>query len=210
MPAMTKLVKPIVKNKKVLDMGCGSGIFTKCIKTWGADVVGCDISKNMITIAKQENPQLKFIVCNAEKTPFKNSEFDVVASGLMLHYLKDLRPAFREVSRILKKDGTFVFSLTHPIAEFSERLVINGKNMFVLQPYFNNDSYSWPMMDGMKLIYYHHTLENIINTLNDCGFVVERLIETQPTKEFKKYDAKMYDRNSKFPSFMVVKVRKAS
>jgi ubiquinone/menaquinone biosynthesis C-methylase UbiE len=207
-PAMTKLVKPVAKNKKVLDLGCGSGIFTKTLKSWNANVKGCDLSKNLIEIAKKENPELSFTVCNAEKTPFKKDEFDVVVSGLMLHYLKDLKPVFKEVSRIIKTNGIFIFSMNHPTTECSERRLIDNEKISILKPYFNNDSFEWTMLDGMKLTNYHHTFENIINTLNDCGFVIERLIEMQPTKEFKKYDAKAYERTSKYPSFIAIKARK--
>lgn len=208
MPAMTQLVKPIVKNKKVLDLGCGSGIFTKNLNSWGANVVGCDLSKNLISIAKKENPNIQFIVCNAEKTPFKISEFDVVTSGLMVHYLKDLKPLFKEVFKITKKNGLFVFSMQHPFGEGYEQKIINGKTYFVLKPYFNNDKFEWMMLEGMKRITYHHTLEYIINVLTECGFVVEKLIETTPTKELKKYDIKTYDIASKYPSFLVIKARK--
>ena len=207
-PAMTKLVKPVVKDKNVLDLGCGSGIFTKSIKSWGANVKGCDISKNLILIAKKENPKIPFRVCDAQKTPFKNSEFDVVTSGLMLHYLKDLKPVFSEVSRITKKDGIFIFSLNHPIGECTKKKIIDNQTFHVMDPYFNNDKFEWTMLDGMKLTNYHHTFENIINTLNDCGFVVEGIIEAKPLKEFKRYNPKKYDKLCKYPSFIVFKAHK--
>lgn len=208
-PAMTGLAKSVVKDKNVLDLGCGSGISTKNIQSWGGNVKGCDISKNLISIAKKENPKIPFIVCNAEKTPFKNLEFDVIISGLMIHYLKDLKPVFKEVARITRKDGTFIFSMNHPFGESYEKKIVDGVTVFVLKPYFNNDKFEWSMsIEGMKMINYHHTFENIINTLIDCGFVVERLVEMQPTKELKKYSQKAYDRTSKYPSFIAIKARK--
>jgi len=208
-PAMTRLAKPVVKGKAVLDLGFGSGIFTKILQSWGANVKGSDISKNLIVIAKKENPRIQFTVCNAEKTPFKNAEFDVVTSGLMVHYLKDLKPVFKEVARLTKKDGLFIFSMNHPFGESYEKKIIDGKMVFIMKPYFNNDKFEWSMsVEGMKMINYHHTFENIISSLSDCGFVVEKLIEARPTKEFKKYNQKAYDRTSNYPSFIAIRARK--
>ena len=120
MPAISSLLKNIVKKKKVLDLGCGSGIFSKKLRSWGAKVTGIDLSKTLINIAQKENPEINFFVGNAEKTKFKNKEFDIVVSGLMLHYLKNLKKSFLEVSRILKNDGLFVFSMNHPVREAVE------------------------------------------------------------------------------------------
>ena len=54
-PAMTSLLKILVKNKNVLDLGCGSGIYTKKIFSMNAkNVIGLDILENLIEIAKKE------------------------------------------------------------------------------------------------------------------------------------------------------------
>ncbi|MBU2562448.1 MAG: class I SAM-dependent methyltransferase [Nanoarchaeota archaeon] len=214
-PAIIIFLKGEVKGKKVLDLGCGSGVFSKKLLSFGAKKVkGIDLSEKLIEIAKKENPKVKFYVGDAQKTPFKNSEFDIVTSSLMVHYVKDLTRLFREISRILKKEGLFVFSMHHPIMEVSERLKINGKKSsknIILKPYFHNKRYKFTIYTpegGVKLIAYHHTFEGIFNSLNKAGFVVENLLEPTPPKRAENLNKKVYLRSNKRPSFLAIKARK--
>jgi ubiquinone/menaquinone biosynthesis C-methylase UbiE len=204
-PVMVSILKKIVKNKKVLDLGCGSGTFTKKIYLMGAKVIGLDVSKKLIEIARKDNPKIKFYVGDAKKTPFKKSEFDVVSSSLMIHYFKELNPLFREVSKVLKKNVYFVFSMHHPVMEVSSKL---KRKESLLKPYFRNNKYNWILNEKMKMIAYHHTFEMIINSLNDTGFVVERLYETKSPKKIKKINKKIYEKATIRPSFLIIKARK--
>jgi ubiquinone/menaquinone biosynthesis C-methylase UbiE len=140
-PAMESLLKNAVKNKQVLDLGCGSGIFTNRLKTYGANIVGSDLSKTLIEIAKKDFPKIPFYVGDAQKTTFKKDSFDIVCSSLMIHYIKDLNKLFKEVSRILKKDGKFVFSFHHPLNEITKKLKLEDRTEYIITPYFHNDKY---------------------------------------------------------------------
>ncbi len=207
-PAMENLLKRIVKNKEVLDLGCGSGMFTYKLKRFGAHVVGADLSKTLITIAKRDYPGIKFYVSDAQKTTFKKNSFNIVSSSLMIHYIKDLKLLFREVSRILRKNGQFVFSFHHPLNEITKKIKIDEKTEYILSPYFNNNKYTWQMLEGMEMISYHHTFENIIRALSQAGFDTELIVEPQPKRNSKKYDPKSYDRTINYPSFCIIKARK--
>lgn len=208
-PAIISLFKNEIKCKSVLDLGCGSGPFTKKLFSLGAKKVkGIDLSDELIKIAIKENPKAEFITGDAKKTPYKNKEFNLVVSSLMVHYFKDLKPLFKEVSRILKKNGLFVFSIHHPVMEVSGRLKVKGIKGSLLKPYFHNNKYSWTLNKKMKMIAYHHTFEMIINTLNDSGFIVERILEPVAPKIVKKIKKTTYNRTHKRPSFLVVKARK--
>tara|TARA_Y100000310_G_scaffold285257_1_gene308599 strand:+ start:1650 stop:2387 length:738 start_codon:yes stop_codon:yes gene_type:complete len=211
-PIIINFLKEEIKNKKVLDLGCGSGVFVKKIISLGAkNVKGFDLSSELIKIAKKENPDIDFYVGNAQNTSFKNKEFDIVTSSLMAQYIKDLNKLFGEVSRILKKKGVFVFSMHHPIQEVSERLKINGKKSdtkVLLKAYFHNNMYKWKLKCKMNMISYHHTFEMIFNALNKNGFVVENLAEPRAPKKAEKYNKKIYDRSNRRPSFLIIKARK--
>jgi len=171
-----------------------------------------DLSEGLISIAKREYKNIKFYQGDAKKTNFKNNEFDVIVSSLMVHYFNDLEPLFKEVSRLLKKRGEFIFSMHHPVMEVTHRLGVNGKkdkNKLILKDYFKEEKYSWKLGKEMKnMIAYHHTFETIIQSLVKEGFVVENLFETRPKKILEKIDKKDYDRANKKPSFIVIKARK--
>lgn len=208
-PAMISFLKGILKNKNVLDLGCGSGVFTKKLNSFGVkSIVGFDLSKEMINIARRENPNIKFYVGNAKKTPFKNSQFDVVSSSLVAHYFKNLKLFFKEVSRILKKGGYFVFSISHPLIGIRKGVMINGKEEKILLPYFSNIEYRWEIADGSEVVNYQYTFESLVNSLNDVGFIVERVLEPRPPKQTKKLFKKEFERTYDYPSFLIVKARK--
>ena len=209
-PAMEKLLKPIVNNKIVLDLGCGSGISTAKFVDWGANVIGSDISEEMIKIAREYLPNVQFDVADAEKTPYDKDTFNIVASSLTLHYLENLDFVMKEVARILKPQGVFVFSMNHPFFMNKKTVEYKGKKEYILKPYFHNDQYKWGMFDKkMVLVSYHHTFEDIFSNLKNNNFVVQNLLETRPIKEGKKLDPKGYEKTSKYPTFLVIKAKLA-
>ncbi len=208
-PAISSLLRDIVKNKKVLDLGCGSGIFSNEISTrWRAEVTGIDLSNGLIKIAEENYPKINFFVGNAQKTPFKDNSFDVITSSLMIHYFKNLRPLFKEVSRILKRRGIFVFSMHHPIKEVIHKLNIKRIKGSLFTSYFNNDKYIWTLHNRLTLVSYHHTFEAIIEALYETGFYIERLLEPVSLKAGKKKNKKMYERSINRPTFLVIRAVK--
>lgn len=205
MPAMESLLKPLVKGLKVLDVGCGTGRLTEKIRDWGGKVMGVDPSEKMIEIARERSCDVEYRMGEASHLPFPDGAFDVVASSLVMHYLNDLVPAFKEVGRVLKPQGYFVFSMHHPFEESIER---NGNGIPTVRPYFHSEPYYWEMC-GAKLLSFHHTLENIMKSLKSAGFLLEDLVEAKPDKNligvFRDYDFP-----SKYPTFCVFKAVKSS
>ena len=130
MPAALKLLGN-VKGKKILDFGCGTGIYAKLLTKKGAKVKGFDISKEMLEIAKRENPKLDLRIGSGYKFPFKE-KFDIVLSSLVVHYLDDWNKMFKEVRKVLKKGGYFVFSTGNPVAETVKKINVGKKRYKVL------------------------------------------------------------------------------
>ena len=207
-PAMEKILKEIVGVKKVLDLGCGSGIFTSKIAKWGGEVIGVDESKTMIEIAKKSNNNIKYFVGKGDKLGFENGQFDVVTSNLMVHYYKDLGPLFKEVDRVLKAGGRWIFSFSHPVNEVAAKNYLNGRWNFELNPYFHNKEYHWQMLPGMRIINYHHTFENISAKLNESGLLIEIIIEPRPVGESREVDRRSYEKAMLIPSICIIVSRK--
>ena len=112
-----------LKNRKILDIGCGHGADIRFLESLGAkSVYGIDASRFMIDEAKKrvKNPR-NLSVQNINKTKFEDSFFDVVISRYTLHYLKKIDPAYKEISRILKKNGIFIFVVHHPLKDFANQ-----------------------------------------------------------------------------------------
>jgi 2-polyprenyl-3-methyl-5-hydroxy-6-metoxy-1,4-benzoquinol methylase len=98
-------------GKKVLEIGCGTGEFTKKIASSGADITAIDISPDLLEVAKETTPNVnvRFHIQNVEKLGFEDGSFDVVIGSSILHHL-NLNPALKEVCRVLKKGGGVVFT----------------------------------------------------------------------------------------------------
>lgn len=198
-PAIDSVLEPIVKGRRVLDLGCGYGLVTQKIFKWGGHAVGVDISENMIALARQENPEVEFRVGQLNHLPFDDQTFDIVASSLVMHYVKELGPGFAEVARILRPGGDFVFTMHHPMNEAFEidKSTCDGRP--VLQPYFHNDLYYWRMC-GTDIPSFHHTFEDVIKNLKSAGLVLHDLTECRPDKSLADSFAD-YEITSQYPTF---------
>ncbi len=97
------------KNIKIMDLGCGSGNFTKKLPLLSDQVYGCDISPKSIERANYLYPKINFSVQDIENLSFENDFFDVVIFSGVLHHFDDLNKPLLEAKRILKKDG-LIFS----------------------------------------------------------------------------------------------------
>jgi len=202
-----------VKGKKILDWGCGSGIYAKLLTKKGAKVKGFDISEEMIKIAKKDNPKLELKIGSGTKIPF-NGKFDIVVASLAIHYLKDWNNVFKEVRRVLKKGGFFVFSIGNPFTHSCKRKKIGNKKLRVLgiKSYFKDHKLSadWKLPNGKKatIITYIKTYEEIIKIILKNKFEIVGYKDTYPLAKAKKLFPQEYEINTKYPFFCVWKVRK--
>jgi trans-aconitate methyltransferase len=97
-------------GERILDLGCGTGQLTQKIADSGANVLGLDASPDMIGQARQNYPNLQFVLANAAALQF-DAEFDAVFSNAALHWMLDRAGVVAGVARALKKGGRFVAEL---------------------------------------------------------------------------------------------------
>lgn len=105
--------KPYIKDKKVLDLGCGTGYgSSEIIKIGAANVVGIDISEKAIDFAQKNfrHKRISFQVADATSLPFKNKSFDTILSFEVIEHIKNYQLFLDEAFRVLKKGGYFIFS----------------------------------------------------------------------------------------------------
>jgi len=101
----------IREGKKVLEIGCGMGIFTKKLAHTKAYIVAIDISPDLIQRATNEVKcdNVSFYIDDVENMRFEDSSFDCVVGSSVLHHL-NLRRALLEINRVLKKNGKAIFT----------------------------------------------------------------------------------------------------
>ena len=108
-----QLFKEFIGNNKnlILEIGCGTGLFTQELAATNNNIVAIDISDALIMKAKARvhSPNVKFVVGNAYRTKFKPRSYDFIVGSSSLHHLEvDL--ALQEFSRILKPGGGIMFT----------------------------------------------------------------------------------------------------
>ncbi|MFD0692472.1 class I SAM-dependent methyltransferase [Paenibacillus sp. GCM10027628] len=101
-----------VTGKKVADIGCGGGIYSKALRQAGAShVTGVDFSAEMLKGASQncsDVNNVSFVQGNAYGTGLPTGQLDVVLERALIHHLDDLESCFQEASRILKPEGMYI------------------------------------------------------------------------------------------------------
>lgn len=97
-----KLIK-FFKNDVVLDVGCGTGFLTIEIAKQVKEVVGIDTSERLIEKAAKAN-NVKYMVADVEKLPFKNKSFDKIVSFTVLQDIEDKDAALSEMKRVCKSE----------------------------------------------------------------------------------------------------------
>lgn len=202
-----------VKRKKILDLGCGPGFYLKKLKKKGAKIKGIDLSKELIRIAKQENPDIEIKQGDiTKKLPYKNSEFDAVISPLVLGHIRNWNNVLKEVKRILKNKGVFVFTIGVPFYECVKRIKIKGKKFKTPDDYFNERAIKtiWESNSGNKgaTVHYHKTYGTIVKLLVNNGFEILDYEDCKPISQSKKLFPKLYKDELDFPRFCAWKVRK--
>ncbi len=108
--------------KKVLDIGCGSGINTEELKEAGFEVAGVDVSENAIFEAKRKYPEIEFSVAGIEKLPFPDETFDAIYCTEVVEHIYDTEMAVKELLRVLKKEGYLFLSV--PYHGFLKNLIL--------------------------------------------------------------------------------------
>ncbi|MBU4348423.1 class I SAM-dependent methyltransferase [Patescibacteria group bacterium] len=99
-------------SKNVLEVGCGTGLFTKELAKTDNKIIAIDISEELIEKARKKilgSNNILFKIENAYNTSFKDNSFDFIVGSSVLHHL-DAEAAIKEFYRILKPGGQLMFT----------------------------------------------------------------------------------------------------
>lgn len=210
MPTTLKFLGNI-QGKKILDLGCGPGIYADILYKKGAIIKGIDFSEELVKIAKEKVPGVDFCVGDAEKLPYNDKEFDIVFSALMMGHLASWDKVLSEVNRVLKTGGIFIFSQHNPVTEKMSNKKWFFKTFRVLNDYFNEGKIvrDWKEKSNIsKMVHYHKTYARIIRLLIEHGFYIIDYEDCKPLSSSKKIFPKEYKKTINIPHFCVWKLKK--
>lgn len=135
-----KLLKP---GQKVLDAGCGHGFNADYMTKKGLEIIGVDLSPEMIKLAKKQNPKIDFQMADMRELEYPNHSFDAIVASFSLIHLpkKDVPEVFKKFNQFLKPGGLIYIGIQE------------GKSRELMQPshYNKNDRLFLNIMSQAEL-----------------------------------------------------------
>jgi ubiquinone/menaquinone biosynthesis C-methylase UbiE len=109
----------------ILDVGCGTGVFTLDMLSFGPHVIGLDISRPMVMRACHKAKKYPFrgIVGDMMSLPFENETFDKVVSMTAIEFVKDAQRAVKELFRVTRRGGRIVVTTLNSLSPWAARRV---------------------------------------------------------------------------------------
>jgi SAM-dependent methyltransferase len=200
-PATLSLL-PEVAGRRVLDAGCGPGVYAEWLVERGASVLGLDAAPRMLEIFRRrlgERAEARLHDLDSPLDFLPDGSFDIVLSALALDYVRDWRAVFREFHRVLRPGGVVVFSLEHPASRW--RMDIDETYHQV-----ERQDVLWASF-AVKVVMpsYRRPLGEVLNPLLEAGFRLDRVLEPLPTEEFRRRDPRGYEELCREPGFLCLR-----
>lgn len=205
-----------VKDKSIAELGCGNGYWLKILSDQGVkECYGVDNSKNQIKKAREDSnyEKINYEVEDAtNKTSLEADYFDVVLIGhviLEMSNKEKIQDLFNEAYRISKKGGILAFKDIHPFSPYVgfPNIEKDKKHKYFDSGHIFKVVSNKP--DGSQTKYkdFHWTVSDILNAITNSGFIIEKVLEPDPTNEtVKKYPYLKYRKGH--PLTFLVKARK--
>lgn len=181
-----------VAGTRLLDVGCGSGYFSREMAKRGARVTGVDISPRMLEHAREAGGDIEYRELDARRLgeTFGPACFDVVTSCLALQDMPDIERVLSTIARVLRPGGRLIASIEHPFNGTPlrrwERNADGRKRWLCLDRYFERGpvEYTWQRWKyPFTTCAYHATLEDWFRWIRDAGLSLRDLREPVPTEE---------------------------
>lgn len=205
-----------VQDKKILDLGCGNGYFSRMLAREGANMTGVDISSDLIEIAikktKEQKLNINYIVSDASDIKaIESNKFDIIVSNMAFMDIENIDHTIKECSRLVKDNGILLFSIVNPLFGIFERQKDEQDHYLKLTKYKTettiiNENRGY----NFETIHYHRPISFYINTLARSNFLIANYEEIS-TKYFKGKeidDQEFLDFIQEFPSFLIIKAIK--
>jgi len=119
-PPIMAGIADVTNGKDVLDVGCGTGVFTReALNIVGAagTVTGADLSESMLSVAREICPTGRFERCDVINLPFADASFDAVVASFILMFVSEPARGVSEMIRVLRPGGRMALSVWEALAE---------------------------------------------------------------------------------------------
>ena len=171
-----------LKGKDVLVACGGGGQQTPLLAAYGCRVTSIDISDKQI---EQDKAALEkyglvadLIRGNVLEMPFADQSFNAVIMPQAMNFIEDLELLYKQIHRVLKDGGTFIFGMANPaIYMFDERVQEHRLRIKYTIPFSHTKSFSETelrkRLERSDTVEFSHTLDSIIGGLTRAGFIID-------------------------------------
>ncbi len=137
-------------TKRVVDVGSGTSMFRHIKDDWPFEITCCDLDEPALRMIEEESPHFHCVVCDAEKLPFADEEFDGLYAGEILEHVIEPRKALREWKRVVEPGGMMVVT-TPNAARLLNR--VNRERETVNPEHINEMTYRevWKLLESEDL-----------------------------------------------------------
>ena len=185
-----------VSGRRILDLGCGEGGYSRELKRRGANVTGVDGSETLVRMAREraaaERLDVEFICANANALDtIAGNSYDVVVAAMSLMDVEDYAGAVREIRRVLHDGGELLMSVTHPC--FTARIAEWERNpddrhellFFKVDRYFQREVWEDMITKEFSapVLRRHRPLQDYVQELLREDFLLRDFSEAEPTAE---------------------------
>ena len=169
-------------GRRVLEVGCGAAAGSRWLATQGAEVVAVDLSAGMLRhaalAAASSGVRVPLVQCDAMALPFADNAFDTACTAFgAVPFVDDSGQVMREVFRVLRPGGRWVFSVTHPMRWIF--LDDPGEpGLVAVHPYFDRTPYvEYDATGAPSYVEHHRTVGDRVRELVAAGFVLRDIVE---------------------------------
>jgi SAM-dependent methyltransferase len=181
--AQAQLLGPVT-GRRILEVGCGAAQCARWLLDNGAQPVGVDLSIRQLRHSQRidrardrDHRSVPVAVADAGQLPFAADSFDLACSAFgALPFVADSAAVLRDIARVLRPGGRFVFSVSHPVRwAFPDDPGARG--LTVTNSYFDRTPYVERHDGVVSYVEHHRTIGDRVREINQAGFRLVDLVE---------------------------------
>jgi len=204
----TERLLNLKKDDRLLDIGCGNGLFARRMSKKGVKVTAFDFSNSNIENAKRyDSTNIEYLILDAtidsDLRKLRETKYEGLLSNMVFMDMPDIECFFSHVKELLTDNGVFVFSIQHPCFN-SEYVDIGEESCLTISDYINTDTSKGVAISTQtkKQYYFHRPISYYMNLGIANGLAITGYVE--PTFESKDKGG-VY---SKFPPILIIRMIK--
>jgi SAM-dependent methyltransferase len=217
-PARVVLLDPVmlrlcgdVAGRRVLDLGCGEGRFSRMLAERGARCAGIDVTPEMTSTAHDRGPG-DYTLSDAARLPFLDATFDLVVSYITLVDIADYRGAIAECARVLKPGGSMVvanlgFTSANAFPNSGWLRDGDGRRVYFALDHYADERAQWYEWRGIRIENYHRPLSVYMKAYLAAGLALRFFDEPVPEDPSLRTDPE-YEDWFRVPYFNVMRWEK--